>query len=232
MLERVLVIFCVVGLFLGVSANASVIPLSTSGWSITIRPNLEGQVSVYNDQTGTVGNDTFVSIELSKYFVGDVDSFGGLQPIYVEFIKTDASASNLIVVRDEFVTNDTTANWSGFKMMLGNALSTPMSGFDPMHTMSGDQFSSVVYEDYNGYDPGTGQLPTTIHFSNGIVPHDPPDVDDFQPGWASGDLVIVANPAMAVGDRIVFKELPLVPEPVSLALFGIAGLALLKRRNA
>lgn len=211
-------------------SQAAVINLANSGWAVTIRGSLEGRVRVYNDTTGTLNGQTYVGIEIDKRFVGQPDTFGDLQPIYLEFIKQDANASDLIVIRDEFITNDTTVDWSAFKMMLGADLGDPIAGFDSQYAPDGDQFSSVTYQDYNGYDPGSGPLPTTLLFSNGTVPNDPPDQDDFQPGWASGEIVIMPAPNMDVGDRIVFKELP-IPEPAALSLFAFIGLSLLRRKK-
>ena len=73
-------------------------------------------------------------------------------------------------------------------------------------------------------------MATKLDFSDGLVPNDSPG-NVFEPGADSGGIVIVANPAMAIDEKIRLKEYPTIPEPAVLALLLLGGgLVMLKRR--
>jgi hypothetical protein len=101
------------------------------------------------------------------------------------------------------------------------------AGFSYGSDPSGDQFATVTLSGSSGYDG----LPTRVDFSDGVVPNNPPDMDDFRPGYASGYIAIVADPEMLIGQRILLKEYPTIPEPATLGVLVSGGLILLGCRT-
>jgi len=53
----------------------------------------------------------------------------------------------------------------------------------------------------------------------------------FWPGHNGGQIVIVTNPRMQVGEHFGLKEIPTIPEPATVLLLGIGGLITLTRRG-
>ena len=159
--------------------------------------------------------------------MGDPDDLGLMQPMYVEFIKDSEEALEKIIIADEFITNDTSTDWIDFHIELAVSIVDPEAGFGVPTDPSGDQFETVIVSGTNGYNG----LPTKIDFYDGVVSADPPDQDDFRPGWHSGYITITANPEMEVGHRILLKEYPTIPEPATLALLAATALVLFRQRR-
>ena len=199
-------------------SKAALYPLEDSGWTAAVNEDWDIGVTV-----DAVLEDAVV-IQLQKRFVGEPDDLGLMQPMYVEFIKDLETALEKIIIADEFVTNDTSVDWIDFHIELAVSIFDPEAGFVEPTSPSGDQFQTVVVSGTNGHDG----LPTKIDFYDGVVPNDPPDQDDFRPGWHSGRITIIADPEMEVGQRILLKEYPTIPEPATLLLLLAGHLLLLK----
>jgi hypothetical protein len=115
-------------------------------------------------------------------------------------------------------------------MKLMVSLFEPEAGFDPAYVFDGHQLEQTSYSEFVGYDG----RPVSLDFVNtegGGVPFEPPGDDVFWPGYESGQLVIVTNPGMEVGDRFGLKELPSVPEPATMTLLGMGALFVTARKR-
>ena len=203
------------------TAEAAVIQLGDSGWLAAV--NQDWDIGVVVDDI----IDDAVIIQIVKRFVGEPDEFGLMPAMYIEFIKNSEQAVGQIIITDEFVTNDTSQNWIDYHMELAVSIFDPEAGFSTDSNPSGDQFAAVVLSGSNGYNG----LPTRFDFYDGLVPNNPQDQDDFRPGYDSGSMIIVADPQMEIGQRILLKEYPTIPEPATLGLLLVGGLALLRRRR-
>lgn len=206
------------------SSWALIVPLENSGWALVIGPD-SGEVSVVVDE---VTNDA-VYIQLGKTFdsVLEEELFG---PIIVEFQKTSSAATSNIVICDEFIVNDTGTEWFDFHISLLVNLLEPEAGFDPAFVPDGDQLEDVFYSWEYGYEG----LPTKLNFldmDGSGVPWHPPGDDVFRPGHMGGQIVIKTNPALPEGARFGLKEIPTIPEPVTLSLFGISLLLTISRKR-
>jgi hypothetical protein len=200
------------------TAQSAVIQLGDSGWFAAVNPDWD--IGVVVDKVA----DDAVIIEITKRFIGEPDEFDLMPAMYIEFIKDSNPAVSQIEIRDEFITNDTSEDWIDYHMEL--VVSQAEAGFSNDSDPSGDQFATVTLSGSNGYDG----LPTRLDFLDGLVPNDPADLDDFRPGSASGSIIIVADPEMLIGQRILLKEYPTIPEPATLALLLLGSLALMKLR--
>ena len=200
-----------------------------SGWVASVDPDAVWPIGVVVDEV----NDDAVIIQIKKTFLGSPDEYGLMAAMFVEFLKKSEDAVGKIIITDEFVTNDTTEDWIDYHMVLMVSENVPEAGFSNDSDPDGDQFSTVVLSDSNGYNG----LPTILTFRDGLVPMHPTDLDDFQPGFASGSIIIVtdpnlpADPTLLNAGQIVLKQYPTIPEPTTLALLLLGGLALLKRRK-
>ncbi len=194
---------------------------SNSGWIAAV--NEDWDIGITVDAV----RDDAVVIQIQKRFVGDPDDLGLMPPMYIEFIKDSEEALEKIIISDEFITNDTSVDWIDFHIELAVSIFDPEAGFGVPTDPSGDQFETVIVTGTNGYNG----LPTKIDFYDGVVPEDPPDQDDFRPGWHSGYITIIANPEMEVGQRILLKEYPTIPEPATLFVMLAAGLPMLLRNR-
>ena len=202
------------------TAQSAFIQLGDSGWSAAV--NQDWDIGVVVDETT---NDAVI-IQIVKRFVGEPDEFGLMPAMYIEFIKNSEQAVGQIIITDEFITNDTSRNWIDYHMELAVSIFDPEGGFSLASNPSGDQFATVVLSGSNGHNG----LPTKLDFYDGLVPNNPEDQDDFRPGYYSGSMIIVADPEMQVGQRILLKEYPTIPEPATLGLLALGGLTLLRRR--
>ena len=210
----------------GIAFATPIQGLGNSGWSLAVNPG--------GDITAVVDDETEdeVIIQLQKTFTGEPDEFNLLPTMYVEFVKESADAVNIIVITDEFITNDTTVDWIDFHMELVVNVEQPKAGFSMQYIPSGDQFQTVLPGGVvllNGPN-GPEQVYTKFDFSDGTVPNEPPGSDIFRPGADSGAMVMLINPDLEVGTRIRLKEWPTIPEPAAFCLLG-TGLAMFLGRR-
>lgn len=209
--------------------------LGNSGWAMVVNPQSQavGEISV--PYVFGVVRDCVV-IEIDKTFGRWPDEFGLFDPLVVEFQKISENAVSKIVIRDEYIVNNTGHEWHDFHMLLAVSSSNPEAGFDPQQIPHGGQLENVSYA---GFGQGYDGLPTNLNFENEKgtpgVAFQPSGLDVFRPGYAEGNITIVTNPELQVGERFLLKEIPtMLPEPATIALFAIGVMpAILKRkRNA
>ena len=217
----IVILTLVVATVLPGTAESAVNVLEDSGWTAAVNEDWEIGV-VVDDLTGDA-----VVIQIIKRFVGQPDEYGLMPAMYVEFIKSSEDAVGQIIITDEFITNDTTETWIDFHMELAVSIFDPEAGFSLDSDPSGDKFANVELSGSNGHNG----LPTRIDFYNGLVPNASAAQDDFRPGYDSGSIIIIADPEMQLDQRIILKEFPTIPEPVTLGLFLAGCLVLLKRKS-
>ena len=200
-------------LILAPTAGAAIHQLGDSGWSAAVNSEWDISFSVdgYTDRAVIIG--------IQKTFVGGPDEFGLMPAMYVEFIKDSQEAFEQIIITDEYIINGTTENWIDFHMELAIGASQ-RAGFCKYCIPSGDQFETVTLSGTNGYN----ELPTRIDFCDGLVPNAPAGENTFRPGYAHDAIVIVTNPALQVGQRILLKEFPTIPEPATMLVLSLGAL--------
>ncbi len=212
-------------------AQAISVNLGDSGWAMIINPDVQAVGKVSIPYVFGVVNDSVV-IEIDKTFGRWPDEFGIFDPIVVEFEKINENAVSNIVIRDEYIVNNTGYQWHDFHMFLAVSEKRE-AGFNPQSMPHGGQLEKVYYSNYGlGYN----ELPTQLNFENTEgdgVNFEPSGLDVFRPGYVSGNISIVTNPDMQVGERFLLKEIPtLVPEPATIALLVFGALpAVLKRKR-
>jgi len=197
-----------------------------SGWAVSMRTDIDGGEVMVPYVYGVT--DDAVIIELDKTFDRPFESGFGI-PIILEFTKTSKDATQNIVIRDEYVKNQTGSTWVDYHMFLMVGLSSPNAGFDPAYVPHGDQLESVYYSANYGYNGFPIQLNFVDTDGSGVSSLLGDNI--FQPGYVSGQIAIVTNPAMGVGASFGLKEVPTIPEPATIALLGIGAVITLNRRR-
>ena len=199
-----------------------------SGWAMSVAVDSQGGEVMVPYVYGVT--DNAVVIELDKVF--DKPFEGAAAPaITVEFTKTSANATQEIIIRDEYVKNQSGSMWLDYHMHLVVGPSNPNAGFDPAYVPYGDQLENVSYSSNTGYN----DLPIQLNFvdTNGSGVSSSPGNNIFQPGYAGGQVVIVTDPAMGVGQSVKLSEVPTIPEPATIALLGIgAALSLARKKRS
>jgi len=215
-------------LLVAIAAQGSLYPLG-NGWTMIVNKNIQGTEPPYIYQPPQ--NDT-VTIELEKNFFADSYDGQYYRPIQIEFMKTSADAASKIVINDEYITNATGHEWNGFDMHLMVDALNPQAGFNSGVLPSGDQLEKVSFSENYGFDGLPIQLSFADTDGSGVL-SSAVDNDVFQPGYISGSIEIMINPNMAVGSRFGLKEIPVshTPEPMTLALFGIGTLFLIRKKR-
>ena len=200
-------------------STAQAILLGDSGWDMIVHSYSQDDVLPVTDNVG----DDFVLIELFKEFQGSIEYGASLSHI-VEYKKIAADAVSQIIITDETIENLTDSEWFDFHMAIISFDS--VAGFDPQHVPSGDQLEQVTYSyPLPGYDGLATQIDFVNTIGNGIAIG-----DVFWPGRQDGEIIIITNPLMQVGDSFLLKEWAPVPEPATIVLFGLSSFPLLKKR--
>jgi hypothetical protein len=229
----VLLIFCMVIMSTSL-ANAIIddsvyVVMGDSGWAAIVSPLIleAGDLSIWWDYDSS-GHT--LEVEPHKIFEVPPSQGDTFLPMVFEFQKISENATSTIIIPDEYIVNDTGVEWYDYHMQLMVSTVAPEAGFDPQYIFDGHQLEDVSYSEYMGYDG----LPIRLDFYNaegGGVPSEPPGLDVFQPGFLDGQLVIVIDPEMEVGERFGFKQLPSVPEPATMALLGMGALLAINRKR-
>jgi len=222
-LRRGVLLMLVVVMFFTVTTQAAVIELDDSGWAMVITSPGVSIPFVYGV------TDDAVYIEIDKSF--DEEASGQfLDPIIFEFQKISEDAVGTIVIRDEYVVNNTGVEWVDYHIFLVVDALDPEAGFDPQYIPDGDELEEVYYSKFYGYDG----LPIQLNFADtdgsGVASF-PVGEDIFWPGNGSGQIVIVTNSELEVGERFGVKQVPTVPEPATVLMLGLGGLLTLRRKK-
>lgn len=203
-----------------------------SGWAMQVElEHLEGGQVKYPYVYG-VDNDA-VAIKLAKVFDRPFDQEGYNHRITIGFEKISANATSKIIIRDEQIVNETGSQWIDYHMLLAVDTFDPEAGFDTNYKPDGDQLEQVSYAINDGYNGLPIQLNFTDTDGSGVPSSPPvePGENWFQPGYMDGQIVIVTDPQMQVGDHFSLDEIPTIPEPATLVLLGIGGLITIMRKG-
>jgi hypothetical protein len=226
-------------LVLSASVQAVIYPLLdpetqvNSGWAFVARSDLiEGGQVAYPYVYGVTGDA--VTIQLDKLFNRPFSLDGFNYPIIIEFWKLSANATSKIIIRDEYIENGTGREWTDYHMHLMVDALDPQAGFDPNFIPDGDKLENVSYALNYGYN----DLPIELNFKDANdsgVPSTPPaepGENTFWLGNYGGQIVIVTDPKMQVGEHFGLKEIPTaIPEPATLVLLGTAGIWIFTRKK-
>lgn len=190
-----------------------------SGWDAILADDTNSGVVV-----DAVGDD-FVSIEITKIF-HDAPSGGVFTPNVIWFVQRldDANTVATIRIADEFILNQTAAQWTDYHWEIVGAA----AAFDMIATDAGGfSISPFTVKSWGPAQTGwDANHPATLDVSGGVVPS--PGV--YLPGSSGGSLHIDVDLSLAKSD-FTLKQVP-TPEPGMLALLVVGGsLALARRRR-
>ena len=195
-------------------ADAGIILDLGNGWEATLfSDNIDLVVDNENDPDLVV---------LQKFAIFDViDGFtGSPASVSIGFRQTlpDELTASRIVITEEFLTNKTGMNWTGFRMiLLGPHVSFKSSALDDLVINPFAEFELL--------NEGT----EVFFFGGGVVEND----SFWNPRGPGGIAIDIDLYSDLPDDRInfVLKELPVVPGPYSLALISGAMLVTRRRRR-
>jgi len=209
---------------LALPAPADVVDLG-AGWRASWDDSLHGLVEVTADVEGDV---LFIEKLCNFRQVPDVN--GVIPPILIQFLQIAPSAAAHIVIDDEALRNSTGVAWTDFHIEL-----VDLSGdavFDPVKTAASG---------------GTGPIGWTIEpfalavFSSNLKKLDiwggeVPSGTTWFPGdgASNGQLWIDVTPDQNNSCSFVLVEQPTttgIPEPATLCLLALGGLAIIRRRK-
>jgi hypothetical protein len=212
---------CVIGFAMPVHATI-VQPLGASGWQAEWDDGFLDYVDIGVD---LVTADA-VFIQKSAEFIEGPDEDGLFGTIPIVFRQIAANAVSSIVINDESITNSTGGDWDDFHIEL---LDGTDAVFDPVATFnSGGPLPigwSIAPFTQASFSPDNMEL----HIWGGVVLAG----TSWWPGNGPGDgelWIDVTTQSVEPFTVFTLKETP-TPEPASLVLFGIGGLALLGRRR-
>jgi hypothetical protein len=225
---KILLIISAIAVLPGLSTRAAVLDLGDSGWQMIVSAEnqLVGDIG-YPYIYGTI-NDS-LHLELDKTFHKGPDDFGFMSPLTIEFKKVSANAVNRIVIRDEYIVNNTGVEWVDFHMQLLVSMMNPEAGFNTSYIPSGGVLENVSYSMPYGYNGNPVRLDFENSTGSGVSHIDGQDI--FQPGLAYGDIVIEINPNLPTGSRFGLKEIPTIPEPATAALLALGAIPALIQRQ-
>lgn len=207
-------------------ATAAVVPLGETGWQASWDSSLDGRMDII--ASAVVGDAVFIEkfAVFNQPPVNDV-----IPPILIEFRQIAPTTINHFVIDDEILINSTGVTWTDFHMELVDP--TGGTAFDPVATAASqgpgpigwtiDPFTLAVFSGGNkNLDIWGGDLPPGSAWFPGN-------------GAYNGQLWIDVTPTADNSASFVLIERPTltgIPEPATLALLGIGGVALLRRRLA
>lgn len=220
-----LIAVCVAVVLTG-SVQAAYTPLGNSGWALIVNSAMQpASVAYVHEDQGAL------AIALNKTFDRPLNELGFFSPLTIEFMKISANATSNIIIDSEYVVNATGVEWSGFDMQLMVNMNNPQAGFNPV-TVDGGLLENVSYSNLMGYNSQPILLSFHNSQGNGVLSGIPGDDDAFLPGLVVGSIQINFNPNLAVGSRVALMEIPTVmPEPATVMMLGLGGLAILKKRK-
>lgn len=220
------------------------LPLGNTGWNVYLESNGFGTVDLFDFGVDREN----IWIELDKDFTGGFTRNGTGDSIIVRFTLVDPCQADFrpnIVIRDERILNETGVTWHDFHIALGLRIPGPDQpsyqkwGFDPdwIFTPSDDNpFEDIAFQGspwlgtpYGNYE----RTPTQLNMYNATgTPGLEPD-GQYHPlgGSDAGSLRIVTRD-MQQGDYFILKEWPTTPEPATMSMLVLGGLALLRRKRA
>jgi hypothetical protein len=206
------------------SASWAAVIFESSGWRISVGDDVAGAVSVVQDE----GDSGVLVLQLFKNFLQPVGQSGQMASIVLTFeqIAPDALTASKIVINDESIYNGTGVTWTDFHWIL---IESGFAGFNQAETYPTGQagFSTNPFNTYE-WSQSTGSQMLSI--SGGTLASG----SSFIPGTV-GDLVIDVNLAGdgdQAGGLFSLKEIPTIPEPMTLSLLAIGGLCMAVRRKS
>jgi len=215
-------------LFLGATAQAGFVDLGNAGWRASWPNSLDSFLQIVVD-----GEDAnAVYIQKIAQFVGAPGPGGLIDPYEVTFTQTAANAKPNIVIISEAITNQNGVPWLDFHFDLvdsGNATfnvaATAASGGPGPIGFNISPFTTAVF------GPSSSGPNTRLDLAGGAVLPGQTWFPGTGPG-GNGDLWITAVPQTSAPFTVfTLKERPTIPEPSSLALLAIGGLALVRRNR-
>jgi hypothetical protein len=209
------------------STSWAAVIFTGGGWQVSVGDDLVNLVSVHEDEA--VGTDgRILTIGITKDFIQRIGQFGEMSSILMSFrqIAPDAQTASRIVIADELVSNHTGVAWTDFHWIL---VQSGYASFNQNETYPATHagFSTDPFVDHQWVQSNGSQ---ELDVAGGVLASG----SSFNPG-ATGELVIDTNLAadgeLAIG-RFTLKEIPTIPEPMTLSLLAIGGLCMAMRRKS
>lgn len=195
-----------------------------SGWSVTYN---DAQVDLTVDQV-SLGDGGFVVLQISKTFATGPNPFTGqIPPVLMDFSQRlgDAATVGTIVIADETIRNQTGVTWTDFHWIVLDHNQTWFDidasgafGIQPPPEFQSQQWTAL---------PGHPDRASDLSVFGGFLVAG----GTYFPGSEDSDLVIRSDLGGDLPATFTLKELPTVPEPATLALMVLGGLALLAARR-
>ncbi len=190
------------------------------GWQASWDASLDGLVDVNASEVNGV-----LFIEKSAQFQqGPVN--GVFPSIVIQFQQVASPATTSIVIDDEIITNSTGTGWTDFHIGLvdtsGGTVFNPVKtlaagGTGPIHWTIAPFLQAAFSTDLLSLDIWDGVLPNGANWFPGS-------------GAQDGQLWIDLTPNPNNTASFVLVETP-TPEPATLSLLALGGLALIRRRR-
>ncbi len=202
-----------------------------AGWKITMPSWVEsptGGAVVVRDTSPGIPDDVLV-LEIGKIFKGSLGQFNEMPSVVMMFEQITNDAPDKIVINDEAIVNNTTADWIDFHyILMGTEASFNRAETFPSATGGNPDwdFDIAPFKQYSwrkNPQAGTEQL----SLFDGVVPQG----HTFFPGSPEGSLVIDVDLSGPQFVSFMFKEIPSIPEPATLLLLMLGGAVLTVHRR-